>query len=109
MIEHDRLYEVGFLDLEVLRFRYRVLQLQRLRWQDFAARPSPTAAALLARMGMRAEERPRVKLEALRMLTRLGLPAARRRFLSGFIDTYLRLDAQETLRFETEADKVLNR
>jgi hypothetical protein len=102
-------YEVSFPDRQVLRFQYRVIQLSRLRWRDFVQRPNPTAAALMARMGMRAEERPRVKLECLRLLTRLKLTPERAHFLSGFIDTYLRLNAQESLLFEAEADTLLNR
>jgi hypothetical protein len=103
------LYQVSFPDREVLRFQYRVIQLSRLHWRDFARRPNPTAAALMARMGMSADERPRVKLECLRLLTRLRLAPGRAHFLSGFIDTYLSLNPQETLLFEADADRILNR
>jgi Domain of unknown function (DUF4351) len=60
-------------------------------------------------MGMSVEERARVKIECLRMLTRLDLEPSQKRFLSGFIDTYLRLTAQESLLFEAQADRLLNR
>ena len=43
-------YRVGFPDLEVLRFRYRVIQLSRLNWRDFVRRSNPVAGALMARM-----------------------------------------------------------
>jgi Domain of unknown function (DUF4351)/Putative transposase, YhgA-like len=103
------LFQVSFPDREVLRFQYRVIQLSRLRWRDFVQRPNPVAAALMAKMGMSAEERPRVKLECLRLLTRLRLAPERARFLSGFIDTFLRLNAQERLLFEAQSDTILNR
>jgi hypothetical protein len=103
------LYQVSFPDREVLRFHYRVIQLSRLHWRDFAQRPNPVAAALMAKMGMRAEERPTVKLECLRLLTRLRLAPGRTHFLSGFIDTYLRLNPQESLLFDAQANTILNR
>jgi hypothetical protein len=85
-----------------------VIQLSQLHWRDYAQRPNPAAAALMAKMGMKSEERPRVKLECLRMLTSLGLEAGRNRLLSGFIDTYLRLNAQESLLFEAQVDSLLD-
>lgn len=103
------LYQVTFPDREVLRFSYRAIQLNQLHWQNFVQRPSPTAAALMARMAVRVEERPRVKLECLRLLTRLDLAPAQTRFLSGFIDTYLRLNSQESLLFQAQADRLLDR
>jgi hypothetical protein len=95
-------YRVAFPDLEVLQFRYRVIQLRRLRWHDFATRRNPVASALLPKMGMERSERPTVLLTSLRMLAQLGLDAARRRLISGFINTYLRLSDQEQATFQAE-------
>ena len=39
------------------------------------------AAALMARMGMVTEERPRVKLECLRLLTTLRVDVARQKLI----------------------------
>jgi len=49
----------------------------------------------------------RVKLECLRLLTSLRLDRARQQLISGFVDTYLRLDAAEALQFNHQADTVL--
>ena len=86
-----------------------MIQLSRLHWQDYLERPNPAAAVLMAKMGMQPEERPLVKLECLRLLTQLGLEPGQTRFLSGFVDTYLRLSAQESLLFQAQADRLLNR
>jgi hypothetical protein len=93
---------MDFPDLEVLQFRYRVIQLRRLPWHDFATRRNPVASALLPKMGMERSERPTVLLTSLRLLAQLGLDAARRRLISGFINTYLRLNDQEQAQFEHE-------
>jgi len=62
----------------------------------------------MARMGMAEQERPRVKLECLRLLATLRLDRARQRVVSGFIDTYLRLSRREALQFRRQADSLLS-
>ena len=57
-------------------------------------------------MRIRAGERPRVKLECLRMLATLRLDPARVRLVSGFLDTYLRLTAREQRLFASELESV---
>jgi hypothetical protein len=95
---------VAFPDLAVLHFRYRVIQLALMSWRDYMRRANPVASALMAKMGMAPEDRPRVKLECLRLLTTLRLNPARMRLISGFVDLYLRLNAQEMLIFREETD-----
>lgn len=102
-------YSVAFPDLNVLNFQYRSIQLNKLNWRDFVRQRNPVACALMAKMGMSPAERPRVKLECLRLLATLKLNPAKARFVSGFIDTYLQLTAQETLLFKQEADRVLKK
>ncbi|ELR98785.1 DUF4351 domain-containing protein, partial [Gloeocapsa sp. PCC 73106] len=68
--------------------------------------PSPIAAALMAKMQFKPEERVRVKLECLRMIATLKLDPARTQLISGFVDIYLRLDAVEEERFEKELENL---
>ena len=88
-------HEVVFPDLQVLAFRYRTIQLNRLSWRDFLERENPVAAALMAKMRIATKDRPKVKAACLRLLATLRLDPARMRLISGFVDTYLRLDAEE--------------
>lgn len=74
----------------------------RLSWRDYLKQPNPIASALMAKMKMSPQERPRVKLECLRLMTTLKLDRARMRLISGFVDTYLRLTAEEELTFRRE-------
>jgi hypothetical protein len=64
--EEPSSHRVGFPDVTVLNFSYRVIQLNRLNWRDFLRQPNPVASALMAKMGIAAEDRPQVKLECLR-------------------------------------------
>ena len=55
----------------------------------------------MAKMAFKPEERVKVKLECLRMIASLKLDPARTELISGFIDTYLRLNEQEEIEFQT--------
>lgn len=92
--EPDR-YRVRLQNHLVLDFWYHVIQLNRLPWRDFARQRNPLASALMAKMQMAPEDRVRVKLECLRLLTTLHLDPARERLISGFVGTYLELNAAE--------------
>src|SRR5215472_13479711 len=83
-----------------MEFKYDVVQLNRLNWREFVNRPSPIGAALLAKMNIAPGERARVKLECLRLLATLKLDRARMKLISGFIDSYLKLNSVEQSEFD---------
>ncbi|WP_335123580.1 Rpn family recombination-promoting nuclease/putative transposase [Nostoc sp.] len=93
-------YRVTFPDLKVLEFQFAAIQLNRLSWRDFLTQHNPVAAALMAKMNIAVSERPQVKAECLRLLTTLRLDPARMQLISGFVDTYLRLDDTEKQVFQ---------
>ena len=99
-------HQVSFPGFEVLKFNFRVIQLNRLNWRDFLNQPNPVASALMAKMNIAPQERPRVKLECLRLLATLRLDPARMKLISGFIDTYLRLNAEEEQLFQTDISTI---
>lgn len=100
-------YQVSFPDFMVLSFNYRVVQLNQLNWRDFLNKPNPLASALMAKMNIKASERPKVKLECLRLLVTLKLDRAKMKLISGFVDTYLKLNAKELQVFNKEIDKII--
>jgi hypothetical protein len=95
-------YQVTFPDKKILEFNYTSIQLNRLNWRDFLNQKNPVASALMAKMQFKPEERAKVKLECLRMLATLSLDPARIELISGFVDTYLKLNQTQQLQFETE-------
>lgn len=101
------IYRVEFPDKVVLEFNYAVIQLNRLNWRDFLQHENPVASALMAKMNIVPEDRPRVKSECLRLLATLRLNPARMQLISGFIDTYLRLTAEEEEIFRTEIARFI--
>lgn len=99
-------HQISFPDFEVLKFNYRVVQLNRLNWRDFVSQSNPVASALMAKMNIAPDERPRVKLECLRLLATLRLDPARMKLISGFIDTYLRLNPEEEQLFQAQISTI---
>lgn len=99
-------YRVTFPDLNVLEFRFAAIQLNSFSWRDFLTQPNPVAAALMAKMNIPKQERPQVKAECLRLLATLKLDPARMQLISGFVDTYLRLDAAEEQSFQATIDTM---
>ncbi|WP_318730920.1 DUF4351 domain-containing protein [Roseofilum sp. Guam] len=95
-------YQITFPDLKVLEFKYQVVQLNRLNWRDFLNQPNPIASALMAKMRIDPQDRPKVKAQCLRLLTTLKLDPARMQLISGFVDTYLKLNTSEEMKFEQE-------
>ncbi|WP_373528507.1 Rpn family recombination-promoting nuclease/putative transposase [Nostoc sp.] len=95
-------YAVHFPHRRILEFNYFAIQLNNLNWRNFLNQPNPVAAALMAKMDFKPEEKIKVKLECLRMLVTLKLNPAKIELISGFIDTYLRLNTTEEQEFNTE-------
>lgn len=99
-------HQVTFPNKLVLDFNYDIIQLNRLNWRDFLQQQNPVASALMAKMNMATQERARVKLECLRLLATLRLNPAKMKLISGFIDTYLRLNSEEESLLASEIAKM---
>ena len=99
-------YQVKAPGLQILDFNFLTIQLNRLDWREFLTRSNPVAAALMAKMKIDPADRPKVKVECLRMIANLKLDQARIFQLSGFIDSYLRLNPVEERQFQVEVDKI---
>jgi hypothetical protein len=83
-----------------------VIQLNRLNWRDYIRQPNPVAAALMTKMRIAPEDRPRVKLEFLRMVATLRLNKARSELLRNFMTRYLKLTAQEQTMYNSEYERL---
>jgi Domain of unknown function (DUF4351) len=99
-------YQVRVPGLQVMDFNFLTIQLNRLDWREFLTQPNPVAAALMAKMEIEPVDRPRVKVECLRMIANLKLDKARTFLISGFIDSYLRLNPIEEQQFQVEVDRI---
>ncbi|MEF3330385.1 Rpn family recombination-promoting nuclease/putative transposase [Oceanobacillus oncorhynchi] len=100
---------------DVLQFNFLQLHLIKKDWRAYIQSDNPAAAALLSQMGYEAHERVQVKLEFLRMITRMQINPAQMEFLYGYFETYLKLNKEEEAQMmeqmenlpEEEKDMVL--
>ncbi|MEZ4630627.1 MAG: hypothetical protein R2880_07965 [Deinococcales bacterium] len=83
------------------------MQLSLCDWRNYLDSDNPLASALMAKMNIAKEDRVKVKLECLRLLSGFNLSQAKLRLLSGVIDTYLRLNLNEQQSFEQEFEALL--
>jgi predicted transposase/invertase (TIGR01784 family) len=60
----------------------------------------------MSKMGYQPEEKVQVKLEFLRMLTKMRLDPARMTLLTGFFETYLKLTKKEEQILKKELNKL---
>ena len=94
-VEETNRHEVEFPFLKVLQFEFYKIQLKRLPWRQYINNNNPVAAALLSKMDYTPRERVQVKIEFLRLLTRMQLDPARMELITAFFDSYLVLNAEE--------------
>jgi flagellar biosynthesis/type III secretory pathway protein FliH len=60
----------------------------------------------MAKMKIAPKDRPKVRVECLRLLATLKLDPARSKLIGGFIETYLQLSAEEMKQYEREFAKL---
>lgn len=99
-------FKLGFPFMQVLNFRFLILELKKQNWRHYLNSNNPVAAALLSKMGYPEKERVLVKLEFLRMLVRMELDPARMTLLTGFFETYLNLNEAEEQQLKAEIGKI---
>ncbi|WP_338033018.1 hypothetical protein [Lentibacillus sediminis] len=77
-------YTMEFPFLRVLDFNFYTLELRKKNWWEYIKSDNPVAAALLSKMNYTDEERVQVRVEFLRMMTRMELDPDRARLIKGF-------------------------
>ena len=93
-------FKMSFPGLEVLRFRFKKIQLNQLNWRKFLRQSNPVACALMTRMKIAPAQRHQAKLECLRMLATLKLNPEQARLISVFVESYLKLNAEQEQKYQ---------
>ncbi|MBL8149661.1 MAG: DUF4351 domain-containing protein, partial [Blastocatellia bacterium] len=109
--EHKGVYTVNFPDREVLKFSYRVVQLNRFNWKDYLKTDNPLATAMMVKMNVAAQDRIKVKVECTRRILGLKregksskLDDDKTQMLLNFIQTYPKLTSEEEKEFRKELE-----
>ncbi|SMB93167.1 conserved hypothetical protein (putative transposase or invertase) [Thermanaeromonas toyohensis ToBE] len=98
-------HEVAFPFFKVLEFNFYKVQLKKLPWRKYINSDNPVAAALLSKMDYSPKERRQLKIEFLRMITRMQLDPAKLGLITAIFETYLGLSPEE----EREVEEMLHR
>ncbi|MBL8230185.1 MAG: Rpn family recombination-promoting nuclease/putative transposase [Bryobacterales bacterium] len=99
-------FAIDFPDGRVLRFHYRVVQLNRLSWRKFLNTNNPVASALMAKMKIADRDRPRVKAECLRLILTQKIDPVKMQILASFVDRYLPLSEPQERVFLRSLQKM---
>jgi hypothetical protein len=99
-------FALELFELAILRFQFQAIQLNRLSWRDYLSKPNPVASALMTKMNFTTAERPRVKLECLRMMLTLKYDPARTELISKFMKSYLGLTHAEQVVYNNEIQTI---
>lgn len=97
-------FQMEFPFIKVLDFNYYTIELKKKNWRDYIKSNNPVAAALMSKMGYNEKEKVQIKLEFLRMITKMQLDIAKITLLTGFFETYLKLNIEE----ERQLEKAIN-
>src|SRR5690606_8437781 len=81
---------------------------RKQNWRKFIQKRNPVSAALLSKMGYTEIERIQVKLEFIKILTRLKLDREKTDVLFSFFESYLKLTKEEEEKLMSEARKLEN-
>src|SRR5580692_5839887 len=110
LTKEPEVFQISFPNKVVLDFRYEVIQLNQMNWFDYVRSENPAASALMAKMRIAPKDRPRVKLECIRMMSSLSskklLNKAELQVLRGIVDTYLRLNDSEQKVFQSALEQL---
>lgn len=99
-------FNIAFPFFHVLTFNFLMLELKKKNWRDYLQSNNPAAAALLSKMGYSEQEKVKVKMEFLRMITKMELTPAKTRFILGFFEKYVTLNEQEEERLMVEINRM---
>ena len=93
-------YRIHLFEDEILRFRYRCVELARLDVEEYRRGVGPVGAALGALMdSSRTPERAELRVSLLMEVIESGLDEARQLLLGNLIENYLELSAAEWERY----------
>ncbi len=102
--EQETYIETEF-GMDVVRYQFQTIQLNRLKWQDYIGSNNPVAVAPMAKMNVKPEDRGTVRKEFYTLFSTGKLNVQQTRIINEFMKSYLKLTAAQydQIREEMEA------
>ena len=104
--EQETYIETEF-GMDVVRYQFQTIQLNRLKWQDYIGRNNPVAVALMAKMNVKPEDRATVRKEFYTLFTAGKLNNRQIGIIDEFMRSYLKLTKQEISQIEKESIQAM--
>jgi|SRR5690625_1729418 len=98
-------FSISFDEEEVIQYKYYPLHLKPLNWRNFIRKENPVSAVLLSKMGYNESEKVQVKLEFLRIMSKLKIDKEKQSFLLRLFEVYLKLTPEVEAKLIAEIKK----
>lgn len=98
----SNLYTETEFGMEVVRYQFQTIQLNRLKWQDYIGNGNPVAVALMTKMNVASQDRATVRKEFYTLFTTGKLNNRQLGIIDEFMQSYLKLTKQELKQIEKE-------
>ncbi len=95
-------YDIEFPDLSVIQFKYKTIQLNKLSWRDYLENVNPVTIALMTKMNVAKQDRPKLRALCIKLLVNLKLKPEHTNIVVSFIEANLKLNAEEMKKYEHE-------
>ncbi|GGN65536.1 Rpn family recombination-promoting nuclease/putative transposase [Oceanobacillus indicireducens] len=99
-------FSIDLPTIRIIDFHFQQLHLINKNWRKYIKMTNPIVAAFLSKMNYTEKERIQVKLEFLRMVSRMELDPAKMELIYGFFETYLKLNEKEEKQMHEEINKL---
>ena len=99
-------FTIDIPSFRIIDFHYQQLHLINKNWRSYIKMTNPVVAAFLSKMNYTEKERVQVKIEFLRMVSRMELDPAKMELVYGFFETYLKLNEMEEKQMHEEINKL---
>ncbi len=88
--------------MEVVRYQFQAIQLNRLNWQDYIGSSNPVAVALMAKMNVKPEDHATVRREFYTLFSTGKLSGKQLRIIDEFMKSYLKLTTEQYQQIRKE-------
>jgi len=93
--------------MDVVRYQFQPIQLNRLKWQDYIGSGNPVAVALMSKMNVAPEDRATIRREFYNLFTTGKLNNRQLRIIDEFMQSYLKLTTQEKEQIRAEMEPTM--
>ncbi len=93
--------------MDVVRYQFQPIQLNKLRWQDYIGSGNPVAVALMAKMNVKSADRATVRREFYNLFTTGKLNNRQIHIIDEFMKSYLKLTITQFEQIRQEMEPTM--